>query len=165
MKVVIIMGICFALWGCGAQSGSQYNVNTNQKISFQGISFQVPEAWEKVENEEFSGSSVGFVEWNRGDLPENYMNSIFFKTETMGQRAGDIKKDPYTSITEEKDILISGLPALKLTAKKKIKSEQMRFEVILLQLEDGVIELTFYSKHNEGYCDFAKVIDSVEKKE
>ena len=164
IKAAMIIGVCFALWACGAQSDSQYNVNTNQRISFQEISFQVPEEWEKVESKEFRGNSVGFAEWNNGDLPENYMNVIFFETETMRQRAGDIKRDPYTSIIEQKDIWISELPAQKITVKKQIENQPMRFEVILFQLKDGVIELTFYSKSDEGYRDFAEVIDSIERR-
>lgn len=51
-RAAVIAVLIMILYGCGAQSGRQYDADTNQRVSFHGICFQVPEEWAKAESEE-----------------------------------------------------------------------------------------------------------------
>lgn len=158
--ITIIVVLCFAIWGCSSQAKSQYNKETNQHVTFQGISFQVPISWKKPDVK-FDEANIAFSQWIKDDALENYLALTFFQGESLGEHLESMEEAKYIEIHEQSVEPIANMPTKKIRVVKETNDGKYNFETIILQTEEGVIQMSFNSINKEGYSDFDKVVDSI----
>lgn len=150
-----------ALFGCKSQDQSQFNKDTNQHITFQGISFQVPKEWVKPADKFNQASSVAFAEWRNYDSLEKYLAVSFFEGENLSQHIKFLKDAEHIETSKESNTSIANMSAIELEIIKETKRGRYKFQTVILLTENGIIEIAFYSTKEAGYSDFNKVIDSI----
>jgi hypothetical protein len=172
LLIMILVILCFDLCGCGADEESQYDETTNQKISFQGINFQVPAEWEKPEVK-VENYSLAFAEWPKeAALP---INSLMLTFESDTNLAETLEDREYAiEMGEEQGVhlqnykqtnkTIENMDAISVKYSREIKGQTYEYRELLLEADKGVISMVFSSTNPEGLKDFAKVVNSIRAK-
>ena len=166
--LIITIFLCFGLCGCGLQGQEQhqYDEATNQQASIEELVFQVPKSWDKeVDND-------GYLNYIERSKDGNIMSSLIVTFEPnakLSEKGADTWKKLELEAEQKDDIndperasaTIANIPAIKMRYIEGVGSKQNIAMLVMLQVENGVVDIMFYSLNEAGYDDFNKVVDSI----
>lgn len=163
--IALVFILCLYISGCQSQE-SDYNEATNQSIYFHGIHFQIPENWEKEMEEK---NYLGYTGKSKNGDDENYLSICFEPNTNTSAMFAALKsslkfleeKGLEIKCFEHADTEINHMSVKKVTYRQKDGSDMSEIQVVFLQIEEGVIEFTFYAQREEDYKEFEEVIKSI----
>jgi len=165
-RLAIVIVLCTCICGCSLHGDAQYNEKTNQHILIFDIEFQIPVSWLKeVDNQDFQG----FAEWSKSGMLMNSLGVTFEQDTMLSERADEILYG--FEAQNEKGIKIENINQSKITI-ESMSAEKIEYtqntgnkigysRIILLQKDNGIIEINFYTQNKSGLDDFDNVIDSI----
>lgn len=169
-NIALAVILCLCISGCQVQSSETNNTskqNTeSQNISFGGVCFQIPQEWEKEMEEK---NYLGYMGKQENNGAEAYLSiSIEPNTEIntmLSNLQYGLKHSQEKGVEikhfEHKAAEINHIPAEKVKYTQKTDRSEGEIQVVFFQIDDGVMEFTFYSQGKADYEVFEEVIQSV----
>ncbi len=162
---IFFLIICFCLLSCASEKQQQKEDDAFRQESFHQLSFQVPVSWEtKVDGDGY----VEYAETKKGKLKNSLIFSVAENTE-LDEEFARIRKNAESSSDqggeaakiEQKKISVSNMAAIEVEHMNASDSGRDYGRIILIQKEEDVITVLFYSISQDGYEIFEKVLESI----
>lgn len=165
--VFIVLLFSFTLMSAGCADGleSQYDEETNQKISALGISFQIPAAWDQKH-----GDDENLQFYDGDDDSFNHGIAFSITEETSLEEEIDILESNLRNSNDMHHDLrgldfvndsVGNMPAVRASYTRKWDNRDHINKIILFQKNDDVILIEFSSTDKAGIDDFEKILDSI----
>lgn len=163
--IVFMFSFMLTVAGCSDGLESQYDEDTNQKISALGISFQIPKAWDQKHGDDEN------LQFYDGDNDSFNHGITFSMTEevSLEEEADTFESNLKNSNEMYHDLRgldfvndsVGNMPAVRISYTRKWDNKDYIYELILFQKNEDVISIQFFSIDKAGIDDFEKVLDSI----